>query len=319
MGGNPAAASELKEGRGIRALSLRQIEVFHAVFATRSITAASRLLQVSQPTLSRTIKRIEDILSVVLFQRTGTGLMPTLEAQLIFEEVDGLMRRLDGLGARIEQIAYGGAIPFRMGATASVARGLVPRALSAIAKASPETELFLDVLPIDQIGEYLLAGTGQCVVTMATIDHPMLCSAVLGQGRLIAVVPVGHPLARRDALVATDLDGVDVISFQVDGPHQRAIRRFLDPAQVKPHSRAVVRFADTAVALAAEGLGIALVDSFTTMGPVGAGVVLVPLQDGPLFDVHIQWNPNRPGSDLMRQLRDQAEALPTVSGRADMP
>jgi DNA-binding transcriptional LysR family regulator len=319
MEAKPAVDPELKDGRGIRALSLRQIEVFHAVFVTRSITAASRLLQVSQPTLSRTVKRIEDILSVVLFHRTGTGLMPTVEAQLIFEEVDGLMRRLDGLGARIEQIASGGAVPFRTGATASVARGLVPRALSKIAKASTETELFLDVLPVDQIGEYLLAGTGQCVVTMATIDHPMLSSAVLGQGRLVAVVPIGHPLAKCDELQATELDGVDVISFQVDGPHQRAIRRFLDPAQVKPHSRAVVRFADTAVALASEGLGIALVDSFTTMGPVGNGVVLVPLKNGPQFDVHIQWNPNRPGSDHMRQFREEVEALLGASNGGDMP
>lgn len=293
----------------IRSLSLRQLEVFHAVFSTRSITAASGHLRVSQPTLSRTVRRIEDVLSVALFHRTSAGLMPTIEAQLIYNEVDGLMRRLDGLGERIKQIASGGVGPFRMGATASAARGLVPRALSEIACVAPGTELFMDVLPVDQIEEYLLAGTGQCVVTMAAVDHPMLSSVVLGRGRLVAAVPVGHPLAARHALSAPDLNGVDVISFQVDGPHQRAIRQFLDMANVVPNTRAVVRFANSAIALAAENMGIALVDSFTIMGPVGASVVVVPLNKAPRFDLYLQWNPNRPISGHVDKLRMATETL----------
>ncbi|MCA2013800.1 LysR family transcriptional regulator [Cereibacter sphaeroides] len=306
--------------RGIRALSLRQIEVFHAVYSTRSISGASRLLNVSQPTLSRTLRRIEDVLSIALFRRSATGLMPTIEAQLIHAEVDGLMRRLDGLGARIRDIASGGAVPFRLGATASVARGLVPRALSEIARAAPESELFLDVLPVDQIAEYLVAGTGQCVITMAPVDHPMLVSAVLGQGALVAVVPAKHPLARRPVLEPGDLEGVDMITFQVDGPHQQAIRAFLQPAGVIPRSRAVVRFADTAIALAAEGLGVALVDTFTTMAPLGERVVKLPLAHAPRFDVQAQWNPGHPSSDHFRQFRQVLETLLRQQESAlDMP
>lgn len=301
--------SDAARSKGIRALSLRQIEVFHAVFVTRSITAASRLLHVSQPTLSRTVRRVEDVLSVTLFHRTGSGLMPTIEAQMIFNEVDGLMKRLDGLGARIEEIASGGAVPFRLGASASVARGLIPRALGQLVKDSPDTDLFLDVLSVDQIQEYLLAGTGQCVVTMAPIDHPMLRSAAIGTGNLIAVVPTDHPLCSHGELEAADFDGVDIIGFQVDGPHQHAIYSFLGSACVDPHSRAVVRFADTAMALAGQGLGIALVDSFTTMGPIGSGVILVPLRNSPSFDVFIQWNPNRPVSSHVRQLQTAIETL----------
>ena len=131
----------------------------------------------------------------------------------------------------------------------------------------------------------------------------MLTSEVLGHGKLVAAVPAQHPLAAREMLDPGDFDGVDMISFQVDGVHQSAIRSFLDPARVRPRSRAVVRFADTAVAFAAEGLGIALVDSFTTMGPVGSGVVLKPLRDGPVFDLHAQWNPNRPVSAHLLKLQ----------------
>ncbi|WP_353474903.1 LysR family transcriptional regulator [Salipiger sp. H15] len=288
----------------IQGLSLRQIEVFHAVYSTRSISAASRLLSISQPVVSRMVKRLEDVLKVSLFQRGSSGLMPTMEAELIFAEVDGVMGRLSGLGARIEEIASGGSVSFRLGATASVARGLVPRALRALSARAARPDLFFDVLSVDQIAQYLLDGTGQCVVTLAPVDHPMLSAEPLGQGRLVAAVPADHPLAARDLLSPGDFDGADVISFQIDGPHQRAIRQFFGRERPAPQSSTVVRFADTAVAMAAEGMGIALVDSFTALGPVGAGVVLRPLRKSPVFTLYLQWNPNRPTSAHVPQLRE---------------
>ena len=290
--------------QGIRGLSFRQVEVFHAVYRTRSISAASRLLGISQPVVSRMIRRLEDVLAVTLFRRGTTGLMPTMEAQLIFEEVDGLVRRIEGVGARIEEIASGRSVAFRLGATASVARGLVPRALRALGDGKTRPDLFFDVLSLDQIADYLLDGTGQCVVTLAPIDHPMLTAEPLGSGQLVAVIPAAHPLAKASSLSASDFADIELISFQVDGPHQRAIRRFLGADPSGHTARTVVRFADTAVAMASEGMAIALVDSFTTLGPVGSDVVVRPL-DGQetAFSLYLQWNPNRPVSSHVAELR----------------
>jgi len=38
----------------------RQLEIFHAIMATGSVSAAPRLLNVSQPSLSRSLQRLED-------------------------------------------------------------------------------------------------------------------------------------------------------------------------------------------------------------------------------------------------------------------
>lgn len=300
----PNTTGSAKLERGIRGLSLRQIDVFHAVYRTKSISAASRLLGISQPVVSRIIRRLEDILAISLFRRGGTGLMPTMEAQLIFAEVDGLVRRIDGVGDRIEAIASGGAVAFRLGATASAARSLVPRALRSLQERQTRPDLFFDVLSVDQIVDYLLDGTGQCVVTLAPIDHPMLTAEPLGTGQLVAVIPVGHPLAERRALTKADLADIEIISFQVDGPHQRAIRSFLGEDPDARRTRTVVRFADTAVAMASEGMAVALVDSFTTLGPVGGNVVVRPLVgQEEAFSLYLQWNPNRPVSSHVDALR----------------
>ncbi|WP_423318214.1 LysR family transcriptional regulator [Paracoccus sp. KR1-242] len=291
------------------ALSLRQIETLHTVLSTRSITAAAKLLNVSQPSISRTVKRIEDVLRLRLFTKDGKRLVPTKEAMQIFEEVDGIMGQLTGLGRRIARIASSSDGVFRLGATASVARAVVPQAIHNLSRLHPGLDLFLDVLSIDQMAQYLLTGTGDCLVTIAPDKHPALASMKLGEGVLVALLNQHHPLAQRPILAAKDLVGHEIICFQSDGPHQRAIRAFLDGVVQIDNPRMVVRFSDTAIALASQGMGIALIDSFSIRGQIGPDLVAVPLQAPPRFEVFLQWNRGRPASRNLDRLADELRGL----------
>ena len=283
-------------------LSLRQIEVFHAVMQSRSITGASKVLNVSQPALSRTIRRIEDILGIALFLRDRNGLVPTSEALEIQAEIDPLMRQLAGVGTQIGRIARGETAVFRIGSTASVARALVPQALRDLSVAVPGIELFFDVLPVDQIEDYLISGRGEAVVTIATSNHPLIATELVGKADLVACIPKANRLAEKNLIKATDLEGADFVAFAAGGAHQRVVDGFLSRAGVKVNTRAVARFSDTALALANEQMGLVLVDYLTTLGPVGSNLVIRPLHDAPHFRISVLWNRRRPYSANLRKL-----------------
>jgi Transcriptional regulator len=283
-------------------LSLRQIEVFHTVMQARSITGASKVLNVSQPALSRTIRRIEDILGIALFVRDRNGLVPTSEALEIHAEIDPLMRQLTGVGTQIGRIARGETAIFRTGSTASVARALVPQALRALSVEVPGIELFFDVLPVDQIEDYLIAGRGEAVVTIATSEHPLIAAEVVGNADLVACIPKNHHLAEQTIIKASDLEGADFVAFAAGGAHQKVVGSFLNCAGVKVNARAVARFSDTALALANEQMGIVLVDYLTTLGPIGSNLVIRPLENAPRFQISVLWNRRRPHSANLRKL-----------------
>jgi DNA-binding transcriptional LysR family regulator len=285
-------------------LSLRQIEVFHAVVLARSITGASKVLNVSQPSLSRTIRRMEDLLGVELFARERGGLIPTSEALLIFGEVDNIIRQISGLSGQIPRITRGEATVFRVGATASVARALVPQALKALSVAVPSLELFFDVLAVDQMEDYLVTGRGECLVTIAKMDHPLIASEQVGKAALVAIMPRDHALATHDRISANDLEGTDFIAFPGGGAHHMVVDKFLKDAGVSVNIKAVVRFSDTALALANQGMGVALVDALTAMGPIGNDVVVKRIEKAPEFDVSVLWNRKRSRSNNLRKLVD---------------
>ena len=76
-------------------MNIRQMEVFRAVMQMGSVTAAAKLLNVSQPAVIAVLRHCEDQLKSKLFLRVGRRLRPTPEAEKLFPEVDSAFRRIE--------------------------------------------------------------------------------------------------------------------------------------------------------------------------------------------------------------------------------
>ena len=294
----------------------RQLEIFHAVMQTHSVSAASRTLGVSQPSLSRSLKRLEDQLRIALFQRHRKRLVPTDEALRLFDAVVPVVNQMQALAGSIALIAEGETSLFRFAATQSVGRVLVPRALQAIKARSPGLRVFLDAITRTQHSDYLIAGQGECILTLARISHPLIAERVIGHGALVALVPRDHPLAGLPHLTPRHFEGIEVIMFEHSGPHSNAINAFF-AGHAMPIVSTFVRFADAALGFAAHGAGVALVDEFTAQGMLPDGLVAVPLADPPQFTVRLYWNSARPGSRHVQLLGDTLVSLIATADRAE--
>lgn len=66
-------------------LNYEILNTFYWVYSTRNITKAAEILYISQPAVSKSIKKMEEILDLDLFVRTKRGVIPTKDAKSIFE------------------------------------------------------------------------------------------------------------------------------------------------------------------------------------------------------------------------------------------
>jgi DNA-binding transcriptional LysR family regulator len=87
--------------RGPRRMSARQIEVFRAVMVAGSLSGAAQQLNVSQPSLTRLVRRIEDQVGFALFDRVKGRLLATAEARMVFAKLQHIQEQLDGLDEAI--------------------------------------------------------------------------------------------------------------------------------------------------------------------------------------------------------------------------
>ena len=86
-------------------INLKHIEAFRSVMLAGSVVGAAKLLNVTQPGVSRTIGLLELRLGFALFVRHGRKLIPTPEAEALFKEIEPLY-------SGVERIAHHVFNPF---------------------------------------------------------------------------------------------------------------------------------------------------------------------------------------------------------------
>jgi DNA-binding transcriptional LysR family regulator len=260
-------------------LGLKQIEYFRAVMEAGTVSAAAKLLSVSQPNVSRMIKYLEMQLGVALFERHKGRLHPTPEAAELFREVHSLHLHLESLHATARRIAAGETGRLRIGSSPSLGRYVIPRLVAGLKRGMPALALQLDILSVSQVVEYVLFNEGDCACTIFPVAHPAIASEEFSRARLVCAVPAGHRLAVRGTpLTARELAGEPLIGFPAHTPHGQVVDDFFKQAGATPAFTALVRFAETACALAERGIGVALVDEFTVSGGVFPSLVLLPIK-----------------------------------------
>ena len=295
-------------------ISLHQIEVFRALMVAKTVTAAAEIMHISQPALSRIIKRMEDRVGFRLFARVKGRLVPTPEAEKLYGDVEIIQKKVDDLNFTINRLAAGEDVLFRFGGSPSLGNSIVPRALRQLREHYPRLAVHVDIVAWNELIDYLLLRKGEFVLTVFPIEHPMIRNEKIGVGRMICAFARDHRLAGRDRVSAKDLAEEEVIGFVPESAHGRMIQSIAKNAGVSFRFTTIVRFAETALFLAEQGLGVALIDEFTAMGAHRSIGVTRPLADETNLTLYANTNlhnpPSAPGMDFLRVLRSEIPQTP---------
>ena len=124
-------------------LTLRQIEVIRAVMVTGTVGAAARLLNVSAPGVSRTMKHAESVLGLKLFSRKGGRYAPTREAGEIFSQINAVYDKVEDLQFVVDRLKKGGDAELKIGSVPSISNVMVPRAIADVRTTYPD--LLIDI------------------------------------------------------------------------------------------------------------------------------------------------------------------------------
>ncbi|MDP1998053.1 MAG: LysR family transcriptional regulator [Rhodoferax sp.] len=178
-----------------------------------SLLGAARVLQMSQPTVGRHVAELESQLGVVLFERTGRGLVPTAMALQLAVAARGmeagalqLSRTLSGA-----QTQTSGTV--RITASVPVAVVLIPPVLAQLRLALPEIQV--ELVSSNQVSN-LLRREADIAVRMVRPEQASLVARKLGDVSLGAYAHRSY-LARHGALRApADLLQHDLIGSDTD-------------------------------------------------------------------------------------------------------
>ena len=268
-------------------LTLRQIEVIRAIMVTGTVGGAARLLNVSSPGVSRVMKHAESVLGLKLFSRKSGRFTPTPEAADIFNQLNGVYDKVEDLHYVIRRLARGVDSQLRIGSVPSLGNVMVPRAIAAVRRKFPNLLVDVDILKIEEAIDYLLLGKGEAVAMSYKYDHPMLAFESLATGRLVCVVPAGHPYAGRGRISAREIASEPLIGIDPNDPYGRIMAAIFRRHDLTYDVSIKARFGTTVCALVTEGLGIGVIDAFTVAGGNWPGIAVLQIDEATGFETYI--------------------------------
>lgn len=119
------------------------VQSFLAALDHGSLLGAARALHASQPTIGRHIAELESQLGVVLFERTGRGLLPTATALRLAESARAMEAGAHQLARSVSGAEEGVTGTVRITASQPVACVLLPPVLARMRQALPEVQVEL--------------------------------------------------------------------------------------------------------------------------------------------------------------------------------
>ena len=243
-------------------MNLRQLEVFHAIMRTGSVTGAARLLRVSQPAVSSVLKHCEAQLQIKLFTRVGGRLQPTAEAEAIFPDVAAVFGRLDAMGRLMQDVAGGRLGTLSIAGAFPMANGYLAKAVATFIADRPRLRVALQSLSSPQVVDRVVNREVELGVAYEPVVNAEVETEVLIRSGIACVLRHDHPLATRREIGVPELEPYSIITYLPQALLRSYVDRSLSEAGIVPNITVQVSLSLTGMMLAYFGAGIALVEPF---------------------------------------------------------
>ena len=245
-------------------IQLRHLLAYRAIMASGSITAATKLVNLSQPAISRLLARLEDEIGFKLFYRRGRRLVPTVEGISFFRRIEGTLSGIDEIPSIAGDIRLNKQGRLRIcGIGPLVFGSFLPSAIARYLDAFPGTKLTVDMRRREDIDEWVASRQTDLGFTLMPVESRAVSSRPIATVATVAALPSGHRLAGRSELTVSDFEGETIIL-----PKQSVrLRQMLD-AEFLSHRGGMAVDIETSTALAScqlisQGIGVGLCDPFS--------------------------------------------------------
>lgn len=266
-------------------MNLRDLQYILAVAEHRHFGRAAEACHISQPTLSTQVKKLEETLGVVLFERTKKWVQPTEVGQAVLAEARRALDAADGMMAIAQAARDPFSGPLRLGVIPTLGPYLMPLAYAPLRQAFP----VLTIDPWEDVTEGLLERLRQRQIDAALIateaPEGNFATIPLFVEPFLAALPAGHPLAREER-VREEALGNDLLVL-ADGHCMRG-QTIAACGRTGPNAEAFrAAGLQTLIHMVAAGYGTTLIPGLAAGAVKGLDVVLRPLAGGARREVAI--------------------------------
>ncbi|CAH1650888.1 MULTISPECIES: LysR family transcriptional regulator [unclassified Chelatococcus] len=281
-----------------QSLELWSMKCFIVLAEELHFGRGAKRLNMTQPTLSQQIRKLEAHFGVQLFIRSTRSVELTPSGEVFLPLAREALTKLDE-AVLLSKLAAGDMYPggeqLKIGAINPAVHRLLPLILRRFRKRFPKTRLDVRIFDSSEILRALERGEYDVGIMRPPSNGNVIRYRPLVSDRFVAVIPKHSPLASRSTLMLSDFVGHDVFTLdRFDLSSFKSLHDQIIETGIVPDPGIRVSNTTAALALAAAGLGITFLPEWIE-GIVGSDVVLRPVEDlGQEISIGIAWRADNP-------------------------
>lgn len=310
-------------------ITLRQMEYVVAVAEHGHFGRAADSCHVSQPALSRQIKRVEEIVDIPLFERTSKGAIPTPAGRRFASDARDILGRARRLVTRVESMDGRLRGPLNLGTIPTVGPYFLPGILGELHDIRPELELTIVEDQTSRLLEALEAARLDTALLATPVEAPFADELDLIDDPFVAVFHRGHPLAEHESVSPEELTQYPVLLLEEGHCFRDHALEFCASSDPIDEADTRATSLSTLLSLVELGRGVTIVPVLALAPELAARPHLTarPFSGRkPSRTLSLLWRSSSPRADafadLGRQLAAHTDALNdrlTSAGFADYP
>jgi len=195
-------------------MTITQLKYVLAVAKYQNFTVAAQKCFVTQPTLSMQIQKLEDELSILIFNRkikplqlTDVGLKIVSQAKVILNESQRIADIVD-----FEKGYIGG--DFKIGIIPTVMPTLLPLFLKIFIKKYPKVNLIIEELTTEEIIKKLSDGQIDAAIAATPLENNNIKERVLYYEPFVGYISDKHRLFKQQKIAVNDLEIDDILLLE---------------------------------------------------------------------------------------------------------
>lgn len=247
-------------------MTLNQLNYFYEAAMLQHFNQAAEKLNISQPSLSRSITALEDELGITLFEKSGRNVILTKAGEIFLEHVTQILDDVKRAEQKMHQLATdGGHIDIAY--VSPLAREYIPQLvhsfLSIVQNKNITFNFHQDITSENVEG--LKKGSYDLIFGSYSASEPNIEFVPIIQQEIVAILPTDHPLCHKEALSATDFVDCPVLGYARHSGLGKYTRSFFKKHDVSPNFICESPDENGIASLVAHGFGIALVADVDTI------------------------------------------------------
>ena len=261
----------------------RHIEVFNSIYKTGSVTAAAKLLNVSQPSVSKVLAHAEQQLGFRLFERIKMKLVPTPEANILFKHTSVMEDVLIDINQISERLTEFPVDRVRVSCTPSLGIDFLPNAIAEFKVINPNVDFEISTLHYSYLRNNIKDTSLDLAIAQDQIEDEEIGIIDIKKGTFVILEPLN-----------VDRKKLPFIKLSINSPIGRKLNKYIEKEKLNIQSSITSDNFQMAASLVNNGIGYTILDEYTAKACQSVNTKITELDQKLHFNINLMFLKNNP-------------------------